>query len=299
MPLLEVEGLHARYGYAPVVQGVSFSADAGEIVSIFGRNGAGKTTTLRTIMGLWRARKGAIVFRHHDVTAMHTSDIARLGIAFVPENMGIFGGLTVEENMKLAAHGGRFDKSRLERIFALFPAMEKFWDRQAHALSGPTLDRFFVVVSALGYQWGVVPVDIALTAALLVARRWREATFAGVSFAGSALLNMATKQFFQRDRPTLWESIAPEHTFSFPSGHAMGSATLAMVVVLLCWHTRWRWLAVALATLFALLVGASRIYLGVHYPSDILGGFAAGIAWVSGVYLVLFRIRERPWQVKG
>lgn len=170
---------------------------------------------------------------------------------------------------------------------------------QAHALSGPTLDRFFVVVSALGYQWGVVPVDIALTAALLVARRWREATFAGVSFAGSALLNMATKQFFQRDRPTLWESIAPEHTFSFPSGHAMGSATLAMVVVLLCWHTRWRWLAVALATLFALLVGASRIYLGVHYPSDILGGFAAGIAWVSGVYLVLFRIRERPWQVKG
>lgn len=170
---------------------------------------------------------------------------------------------------------------------------------QAHALSGPTLDRFFVVVSALGYQWGVVPVDTALTAALLVARRWREATFAGVSFAGSALLNMATKQFFQRDRPTLWESIAPEHTFSFPSGHAMGSATLAMVVVLLCWHTRWRWLAVALATLFALLVGASRIYLGVHYPSDILGGFAAGIAWVSGVYLVLFRIRERPWQVKG
>ena len=170
---------------------------------------------------------------------------------------------------------------------------------QAHALSGPTLDRFFVVVSALGYQWGVVPADIALTLGLLAARRWREATFAGVSLGGSALLNMATKQFFQRDRPALWESIAPEHTFSFPSGHAMGSATLAMVVVLLCWHTRWRWLAVALATLFALLVGASRIYLGVHYPSDILGGFAAGIAWVSGVYLVLFRVRERPWQVKG
>jgi undecaprenyl-diphosphatase len=169
---------------------------------------------------------------------------------------------------------------------------------QAHALSGPTLDRFFVVVSALGYQWGVVPADIVLTLGLLVARRWREATFAGVSLGGSALLNMATKQFFQRDRPALWESIAPEHTFSFPSGHAMGSATLAMVVVLLCWHTRFRWPAVALAALFALTVGASRIYLGVHYPSDILGGWAAGIAWVSGVYLVLYRIRERPWQVR-
>ncbi|WP_425500834.1 phosphatase PAP2 family protein [Pseudoxanthomonas mexicana] len=168
----------------------------------------------------------------------------------------------------------------------------------AHALSGPTLDRFFVVVSALGYQWGVVPADIVLTLGLLVARRWREATFAGVSLGGSALLNMATKQFFQRDRPALWESIAPEHTFSFPSGHAMGSATLAMVVVLLCWHTRFRWPAVVLAALFALTVGASRIYLGVHYPSAILGGWAAGIAWVSGVYLVLYRIRERPWQVR-
>ena len=169
---------------------------------------------------------------------------------------------------------------------------------RAHAMAGPALDRFFIFMSAIGYQWGVVPVDIALTTGLLIARRWREATFAGVSLAGSALLNMATKQFFQRDRPTLWESIAPEHTFSFPSGHAMGSATLAMVVVLLCWHTRWRWLAVVLAGSFALLVGVSRIYLGVHYPSDILGGWAAGIAWVSGVYLVLYRIRERPWQVR-
>jgi len=170
---------------------------------------------------------------------------------------------------------------------------------RAHALAGPALDRFFIFISAIGYQWGVVPVDIALTIGLLVARRWREATFAGVSLGGSALLNMATKQFFQRNRPTLWESIAPEHTFSFPSGHAMGSATLAMVVLLLCWHTRARWPVAALATLFALTVGASRIYLGVHYPSDILGGWAAGIAWVSGVYLVLYRIRERPWQVRG
>ena len=170
---------------------------------------------------------------------------------------------------------------------------------RAHALAGPALDRFFVFISAIGYQWGVVPADIALTVGLLIARRWREATFAGASFVGSALLNMATKQFFQRHRPSLWESIAPEHTFSFPSGHAMGSATLAMVVVLLCWHTRWRWPVAALAALFALAVGASRIYLGVHYPSDILGGWAAGIAWVSGVYLVLYRIRERPWQVRG
>jgi branched-chain amino acid transport system ATP-binding protein len=87
-------------------------------------------------MGLWRARKGAIVFRHEDITAIHTSSIARRGIAYVPENMGIFGGLTVEENLKLAATGGRFDRARLDRIFEIFPAMNTFWDRQAHALSG-------------------------------------------------------------------------------------------------------------------------------------------------------------------
>jgi branched-chain amino acid transport system ATP-binding protein len=78
-------------------------------------------------MGLWRARSGAIVFRHHDITALRTPDIARLGVAFVPENMGIFGGLTVEENMRLAASQGRFDDGRQRRVFALFPAMEKFW----------------------------------------------------------------------------------------------------------------------------------------------------------------------------
>ena len=169
----------------------------------------------------------------------------------------------------------------------------------AHALSSPTLDRFFVVVSALGYQWGVVPADIVLTLGLLVARRWREATFAGVSLGGSALLNMATKQFFQRDRPALWESIAPEHTFSFPSGHAMGSMTLACVLVLLAWHTRWRWwLALPMAA-FTAMVGLSRVYLGVHYPSDILAGWAAAAAWTVVAYLLVFPHGQRPWQASA
>ncbi|WP_411834992.1 phosphatase PAP2 family protein [Pseudoxanthomonas mexicana] len=164
---------------------------------------------------------------------------------------------------------------------------------RARSMATPGLDRFFVFLSAIGYQWGVVPADVALSLALLALRRWREASFAIVSFTGSALLNIATKQFFQRERPSLWESIAPEHTFSFPSGHAMGSMTLAMVVALLAWNTRWRWPVAALAAAFALLVGVSRIYLGVHYPSDILGGWAAGMAWVAGIYLLLYRDRWR------
>src|SRR5690606_39042957 len=95
-----------------------------------------KTTTLRTIMGLWRARQGSITLRDRDITRMHISDIARLGVAFVPEDMGIFGGLTVAENMALASATGSFDKARLDRVYEIFPAMEKFWTRQAHALSG-------------------------------------------------------------------------------------------------------------------------------------------------------------------
>ena len=134
--ILRLDDVHTDIAQYQILHGISLDVPEGGVHVLLGRNGAGKTTTLRTIMGLWRARKGAVVFRHHDVTAMKTPDIARLGVAFVPENMGIFGGLTVEENMRLAAEGGRFDDRRLQRVFALFPAMEKFWDRQAHALSG-------------------------------------------------------------------------------------------------------------------------------------------------------------------
>ena len=163
------------------------------------------------------------------------------------------------------------------------------------AWASPGWDRFFLWFSLAGYRYGVIPVDIVLSLVLLACRRWREAAFAIVAFAGSALLNVATKHYFQRERPSLWESIVPETTFSFPSGHAMGSMTLAAVLVLLAWHTRWRWPVLVLAVAFTGLVGVSRLYLGVHYPSDVLGGWAAGLAWTSGVYLVLFRHR-RPWR---
>ncbi|WP_127599683.1 ABC transporter ATP-binding protein [Nitratireductor alexandrii] len=134
--ILRLDDVHTDIGQYHILHGVSFDVPEGGVHVLLGRNGAGKTTTLRTIMGLWRARKGAIVFRHHDITALPTPDIARLGIAYVPENMGIFGGLTVEENMRLATGSGQFDKDRLDRVFALFPAMEKFWTKQAFALSG-------------------------------------------------------------------------------------------------------------------------------------------------------------------
>jgi membrane-associated phospholipid phosphatase len=157
-------------------------------------------------------------------------------------------------------------------------------------------DRVFLFASLIGYAWGVVPVSIGLVLVLAVMRHFRRAAFAAAALGGCALLNIATKQFFARARPDLWDSIAPEPTYSFPSAHAMGSMALAFTLVLLAWHSRWRLPAVALLLLFVPMVGLSRIYLGVHYPSDILAGWAAASAWVGGCYLLAFGTpRARAW----
>ena len=168
-----------------------------------------------------------------------------------------------------------------------------------HHMASPGLDMLSVGLSKLGLQYGVMPLDMLIVLVLLALRRWREGTFAGLGFFGSMLLNVGTKQFFQRQRPELWESIFPESSYSFPSGHAMGSMTLAAVVTALAWHTRWRWPVTLLAGAFVVLVGLSRIYLGVHYPSDILGGWSAALIWVVGLYLLMFRGMQRPRWRRG
>jgi membrane-associated phospholipid phosphatase len=168
----------------------------------------------------------------------------------------------------------------------------------AQALARDGFDPWFLLFSLLGYGYGVIPVDIALVVGLAWRRRFRESIFAVAALGGSALLNIATKQWFARERPGLWDSIAPEHTFSFPSAHAMGSMTLATVLVLLAWPTRWRWPMLLAMVVFVPMVGLSRIYLGVHYPSDILAGWAAAVAWTMGCYGLAFRGHLRPWQVR-
>lgn len=149
----------------------------------------------------------------------------------------------------------------------------------AHALSGPFADAVSMTFSRLGYAHGVIPTDVLLVVVSVWRRRWPAAAFATAALAGSGLLNMACKRFFARPRPALWESIAPESSFSFPSAHAMGSMTLATVLILLAWPGRWRWPVVVAMLVFVPLVGFSRVYLGVHYPSDVLAGWAAALAW--------------------
>lgn len=134
--MLALAGVHTHIGQYHILQGVDFAVPRGGLTMLLGRNGAGKTTCLRTIMGLWRASSGTIALEGADATQLPTPDLARAGVAYVPENMGIFAGLTVRENMLLAARGGEPDAKRLAWIFGLFPALEKFWNGLAGNLSG-------------------------------------------------------------------------------------------------------------------------------------------------------------------
>jgi len=134
--LLELRGVETRIGRYHILHGVDFDVRRGRVTMLLGRNGAGKTTTLRTIMGLWRASAGSIEFDGRRIEALGTPDIARLGIAYVPETMGIFSQLTVRENLLLATGRAGFTDERLDRLFALFPALKEKWAVAAGVLSG-------------------------------------------------------------------------------------------------------------------------------------------------------------------
>ena len=138
--LLELQGVHTHIGAYHILHGVDLVVPEGEVTMLLGRNGAGKTTTLRTIMGLWRVSQGDLRFRGQRLNDTATPDIAGLGIAYVPESMGIFSDLTVKDNFVLAAraasHAGELDRNRLAWIFELFPALQKFWLYPAGKLSG-------------------------------------------------------------------------------------------------------------------------------------------------------------------
>ena len=139
-PLLELEDVQAFYGLAHVLQGITLSVRAGELVALLGRNGAGKTTTVRSIMGLVSVRGGRIRCSGRDVVGHPTEDIARLGIGYIPEDRRMFPGLTVRENFRLAALGSGAAKAEQQaaerRALEVFPQLEEHLDRDASRLSG-------------------------------------------------------------------------------------------------------------------------------------------------------------------
>jgi branched-chain amino acid transport system ATP-binding protein len=133
--LLRVDELHAWYGESHILHGVSFAVAEGEVVTLLGRNGAGKTTTLRAIMGIVPQRRGSVVFRGSELAALASNRIARLGIAYCPEERGIFSSLNVEENLLLppvVSSGGM----SVGEIYSIFPNLEERRRSQGTKLSG-------------------------------------------------------------------------------------------------------------------------------------------------------------------
>jgi membrane-associated phospholipid phosphatase len=162
-----------------------------------------------------------------------------------------------------------------------------FFDRPIllflHSHVSALLDSAMVFFSKSGSAVVLVPFNVTVFAILMRRCNHSAASFWALSVSGAALLNLLAKHAFARTRPDLWIAILPETTFSFPSGHAMQSMAVVAALTLLAWPTHWRWAALVLGTCFVFLVALSRVYLGLHYPSDILGGWTASLVWVIGL----------------
>jgi len=135
VPLLAVRDLNAWYGESHVLHGVTFDVTAGEVVTLLGRNGAGKTTTLKSIMGIVPRRAGSIVFEGKETIDLASNRIARLGIAYCPEERGIFSSLNVEENLLLPPEV-RAGGLTVEQIYELFPNLKERRRSQGTKMSG-------------------------------------------------------------------------------------------------------------------------------------------------------------------
>ncbi len=135
--MLKVSSLHVHYGTAHVLHGVDLEVGTGRIVCLIGRNGAGKSTTLKTIMGLVPATSGEIVFEEQRIDAMAAHQVARMGVAYVPEDRRPFGSLSVEENIRVAAQASpRSDANGVSEALAFFPVLEERARQLAGSLSG-------------------------------------------------------------------------------------------------------------------------------------------------------------------
>lgn len=150
-----------------------------------------------------------------------------------------------------------------------------------HSFASPFFNTFFTTVTNLGESLYILIVAAILATYFAYKRAYQKAAVLLLSMGGIVVANTVLKFIFQRDRPTLWEHLVSETNFSFPSGHAMISIGFAMALVAIFWNTKYRVITIVLAAIGTLLVGLSRLYLGVHYPSDILAGWCVSVAWVS------------------
>lgn len=158
-----------------------------------------------------------------------------------------------------------------------------------HGYASPAADTAMVVMTAGGAAVFVASATLVVIAGLVYVGRKRQALQAAVIVGGSAIATIVVKLVVERVRPELWNRLVTEDSFSFPSGHATASMALGMTVVLLTWHTRWRWIVITMSGLYVAAIALTRLYLGVHYPTDIIGGWLMAGMWVSIAMLMTHR----------
>ena len=184
---------------------------------------------------------------------------------------------------------------------------EDVWERQSfrfddptllwlHAHSNAWLDRLMLGLTRAGVYPLLIASALLFVALWLLSRR-HEATFVALCMGGASALNLVAKMIFHRTRPDLWLSLAPKHDYSFPSGHAMVSSAFVAMLLVMLWRATnsdskaklWRAVAAVVGVGFVLAVGLSRLYLGVHFPSDILAGWLASLSWIALIRAITSR----------
>ncbi|MBD2526105.1 phosphatase PAP2 family protein [Nostoc sp. FACHB-133] len=156
-----------------------------------------------------------------------------------------------------------------------------------HSTANPQLDVLAVTLAIIGLPWMAIPILGAIALILLLQKRWRSLAYLLTVSLGSVIINRTAKELMHRVRPQLWQSIAPESSFAFPSGHAMTSITLVAILLSLAWASSWRWLVLTFGSLYIIAIAWCRLYLGVHFPSDILAGWMVTLGWTIGVSLII------------
>jgi membrane-associated phospholipid phosphatase len=156
-----------------------------------------------------------------------------------------------------------------------------------HTTARPAFDQFAAILTKFGVFWGVFPVSIGVGLGLLSLRRWRSLAYLLTTLLGSVLINRTAKEFLHRVRPHLWTSVSPELDYAFPSGHAMSSMTIVAALLILSWGSVWAGWVLLVGSVFVVAIAWTRLYLGVHFPSDILAGWLVSVAWAIGVSFVI------------
>jgi len=147
--MLSLEGINTFYGKSHILHDVCLEVQEGEVVCLLGRNGAGKTTTLCSIMGVVSPKDGRIRFRGRDIAGHPSEQVARLGIGWVPQGRRIFPNLTVMENLNIAKRGRAGDWD-LDKVFQLFPQLQRFRGRRGDTLSGGELQMLAIARALMG-----------------------------------------------------------------------------------------------------------------------------------------------------